>query len=470
MAAPSISSSIFKAYDIRGIVDGDPAKVTLTDAVARGVGAALALQAKAKGIPAIVVGRDGRLSGPRLIAALTQGINSAGVEAIDIGMVPTPVVYFATVLTNTGSGVAVTGSHNPPEYNGLKMMLGGGTLYGDGIQDLYKSIVDPSFAGKLDANAPVRVTKRDVTGEYLAKILGDVKLSRPMKIAIDCGNGVAGALAPQLFKSLGCEVTELFTEVDGNFPNHHPDPAHPENLQDLIRCLAETDCEIGLAFDGDGDRLGVVTKTGQIIWPDRQLMLYAQDVLEHRPGGQIIYDVKCTRNLAPWVRKHGGVPLMWRTGHSLIKAKLKETGAPLAGEMSGHVFFNDRWYGFDDGLYTGARLLEILSRSANPSAVLEALPDAIATPELHIHTAEGDNFKLVEALQRNAKFEGADEVITIDGVRVEYPDGFGLARASNTTPVVVTRFEADSEAAIARIKAAFKAAITAVAPGVDVPF
>jgi len=470
MAAPSISSSIFKAYDIRGIVDGDPAKVTLTDAVARGVGAALGLQAKAKGIPAIVVGRDGRLSGPRLIAALTQGINSAGVEAIDIGMVPTPVVYFATVLTNTGSGVAVTGSHNPPEYNGLKMMLGGGTLYGDGIQDLYKAIVDPAFAGKLDANTPVRVTKRDVTGEYLAKILGDVKLSRPMKIAIDCGNGVAGALAPQLFKSLGCEVTELFTEVDGTFPNHHPDPAHPENLQDLIRCLAETDCEIGLAFDGDGDRLGVVTKSGQIIWPDRQLMLYAQDVLAHRPGGQIIYDVKCTRNLAPWVRKHGGVPLMWRTGHSLIKAKLKETGAPLAGEMSGHVFFNDRWYGFDDGLYTGARLLEILSRSANPSAVLEALPDAIATPELHIHTAEGDNFKLVEALQRNAKFEGADEVITIDGVRVEYPDGFGLARASNTTPVVVTRFEADSEAAIARIKAAFKAAITAVAPGVEVPF
>jgi len=470
MAAPSISSSIFKAYDIRGIVDGDPAKVTLTDAVARGVGAALGLQAKAKGIPAIVVGRDGRLSGPRLIAALTQGINSAGVEAIDIGMVPTPVVYFATVLTNTGSGVAVTGSHNPPEYNGLKMMLGGGTLYGDGIQDLYKAIVDPAFAGKLDANAPVRVTRRDVTGEYLAKILGDVKLSRPMKIAIDCGNGVAGALAPQLFKSLGCEVTELFTEVDGTFPNHHPDPAHPENLQDLIRCLAETDCEIGLAFDGDGDRLGVVTKSGQIIWPDRQLMLYAQDVLAHRPGGQIIYDVKCTRNLAPWVRKHGGVPLMWRTGHSLIKAKLKETGAPLAGEMSGHVFFNDRWYGFDDGLYTGARLLEILSRSTNPSAVLEALPDAIATPELHIHTAEGDNFKLVEALQRNAKFEGANEVITIDGVRVEYADGFGLARASNTTPVVVTRFEADSEAAIARIKAAFKAAITAVAPGVDVPF
>ena len=466
----SLSPSIFKAYDIRGIVDGDPSKVTLTDAAAQGVGAALGLIAKAQNIPAIVVGRDGRLSGPRLIDALTTGINSAGIEAIDIGMVPTPVVYYATVLTGTGSGVAVTGSHNPPEYNGLKMMMGGKTLYGDDITGLYKAIVDPAFAGRLDANAPRRVTKRDVTAEYLAKILGDVKLSRPMKIAIDCGNGVAGALAPQLFKSLGCEVTELFTEVDGNFPNHHPDPAHPENLQDLIRCLKDTDCEIGLAFDGDGDRLGVVTKSGQIIWPDRQLMLYAQDVLAHRPGGQIIYDVKCTRNLATWVRKHGGTPLMWKTGHSLIKAKLKETGAPLAGEMSGHVFFNDRWYGFDDGLYTGARLLEILSRSANPSAVLEALPDASATPELHIHTAEGENFKLIDALQRNAKFEGSDEVITIDGVRVEYPDGFGLARASNTTPVVVTRFEADNPQALARIQAAFKAAISAVAPGAKVPF
>jgi phosphomannomutase/phosphoglucomutase len=281
---------------------------------------------------------------------------------------------------------------------------------------------------------------------------------------------VAGALAPQLYRSLGCEVTELFCEVDGTFPNHHPDPAHPENLQDLIRCLRETDCEIGLAFDGDGDRLGVVTKDGQIIWPDRQLMLYAQDVLAARPGGQIIYDVKCTRNLAAWVRKHGGEPLMWRTGHSLIKAKLKETGAPLAGEMSGHVFFNDRWYGFDDGLYTGARLLEILSRVADPSALLEALPDAKATPELHIHTAEGENFALIDALQRNARFDGATELITLDGLRVEYPDGFGLARASNTTPVVVTRFEAETDAGLARIQRAFKAAILAVAPGADIPF
>jgi phosphomannomutase / phosphoglucomutase len=469
MSTP-ISPSIFKAYDIRGIVDGDPAKVTLTDAAARGVGAALGHLARAKGIDAIVVGRDGRLSGPRLVAALTEGINAAGVEAIDIGMVPTPVVYYATVLTGCGSGVAVTGSHNPPEYNGLKMMIGGATLHGDTIRGLYDSITAPGFAGTLQAGAPRRVVHRDVSGDYLQRIVGDVKLSRPMKVAIDCGNGVAGALAPQLYRALGCEVTELFCEVDGSFPNHHPDPAHPENLQDLIRCLRETDCEIGLAFDGDGDRLGVVTKSGQIIWPDRQLMLYAKDVLAARPGGQIIYDVKCTRNLAAWVRQHGGEPLMWRTGHSLIKAKLKETGAPLAGEMSGHVFFNDRWYGFDDGLYTGARLLEILSRVDDPGALLEALPDAKATPELHIHTAEGENYTLIEALKRNARFDGATELITIDGLRVEYPDGFGLARASNTTPVVVTRFEADTDAALARIQRDFRAAILAVAPGVDIPF
>jgi phosphomannomutase/phosphoglucomutase len=374
------------------------------------------------------------------------------------------------VLTGCGSGVAVTGSHNPPEYNGLKMMLGGATLYGEEIQDLYRSIVDPGFATTLIADAPQRVVRRDVCGDYHDRIVGDVKLARPMKVAVDCGNGVAGAFAPRLFRALGCEVTELFCEVDGRFPNHHPDPAHPENLEDLIRCLRQTDCEIGLAFDGDGDRLGVVTKSGHIVWPDRQLMLYARDVLAARPGGQIIYDVKCTRLLADWIRRHGGQPLMWRTGHSLIKAKLKETKAPLAGEMSGHVFFNDRWYGFDDGLYTGARLLEILSRSADPSAVLEALPNSNATPELQIRTAEGENFRLIDALQRNARFPGASEVITIDGVRVEYPDGFGLARASNTTPVVVTRFEADDAVALARIQQAFKAAILAVAPDAKMPF
>jgi phosphomannomutase/phosphoglucomutase len=466
----ALSPSIFKAYDIRGIVDGDPSKVTLTEDAVRGVGAVLGLRARQADIASIVVGRDGRLSGPRLIAALTDGITLAGVDAVDVGMVPTPVVYFATALTGCGSGVAVTGSHNPPEYNGLKMMLGGRTLYGDDIRSLHDEIVAPGFAARLSGIARGRVVERDVAGDYLDRILGDVKLARPMKIAIDCGNGVAGALAPTLYRSLGCEVVELFTEVDGTFPNHHPDPAHPENLEDLVRCLRETDCEIGLAFDGDGDRLGVVTKRGQIIWPDRQLMLYAQDVLAQRPGGQIIYDVKCTRNLAPWIRRHGGEPLMWRTGHSLIKAKLKETGAPLAGEMSGHVFFNDRWYGFDDGLYTGARLLEILARSADPGAVLEALPDASATPEIQIRTAEGENFRLVEALQRTARFEGATEVITIDGVRVEYPDGFGLARPSNTTPVVVTRFEADSPEALARIQAAFRDAIRKVAPDAMIPF
>lgn len=466
----ALSPSIFKAYDVRGIVDGDPSTVTLTDDAVRGIGAALGLRARAAGIGAIVVGRDGRLSGPRLIAALTDGITSAGVDAIDVGRVPTPVVYFATALTGCGSGVAVTGSHNPPEYNGLKMMLGGATLHGDGIRALYDDIVDPGFAARFAGLPRGRVVARDVSADYLGRIVGDVKLARPMKIAVDCGNGVAGELGPELFRRLGCTVDGLYTEIDGTFPNHHPDPAHPENLEDLVRRLRETDAELGLAFDGDGDRLGVVTRSGQIVWPDRQLMLYAQDVLAHRPGGQIIYDVKCTRNLAPWIRRHGGEPLMWRTGHSLIKAKLKETGAPLAGEMSGHVFFNDRWFGFDDGLYTGARLLEILSRHADPGAVLEALPDATATPELHIRTAEGENLRLIEALQRNARFPGATEVITIDGVRVEYPDGFGLARASNTTPVVVTRFEADGPEALARIQAAFREAIGRVAPQAKLPF
>jgi phosphomannomutase / phosphoglucomutase len=458
-----IAPSIFKAYDIRGIVDR-----SLTEDSVHAIGAALGAQAHAAKIPAIVVGRDGRLSGPRLVAALSEGITSAGVDVVDIGMVPTPVVYYATALTGTGSGVAVTGSHNPPEYNGLKMMMGGVTLHGAAIQDVRRSI---EAGGAAPAGAPGKVTQRDVAADYLARILSDVRLARPMKIAIDCGNGVAGAIAPTLYRRLGCDVVELFCDVDGNFPNHHPDPAHPENLQDLIRALRDTDAEIGIAFDGDGDRLGVVTKGGSIIFPDRQLMLFAKDVLAARPGSQIIFDVKCTRNLATWIRAHGGRPLMWQTGHSLIKAKLKETQAPLAGEMSGHVFFNDRWYGFDDGLYAGARLLEILSREADPSALLEGLPDAPATtPEMHIQLAEGENFRLIADLQRTAKFDGANEVITIDGVRVEYPDGFGLARASNTTPVVVARFEADTPEALRRIQRAFRAAIAAVSPDAKIPF
>ena len=346
-------------------------------------------------------------------------------------------------------------------------MLAGSTLYGDAIQALRSRIE----AGKLvRATTPGTVRSADVTPAYLERIRTTVTLARPMKIAIDCGNGVAGPTAVALYRALGCQVVELFTDIDGSFPNHHPDPAHPENLEDLTRALRETDAELGLAFDGDGDRLGVVTKDGQIVFPDRQIMLFAKDILAANPGGEIIFDVKCTRRLAPWIRKHGGRPTMWRTGHSLIKAKLKETGAAFAGEMSGHLFFNDRWPGFDDGLYAGARLLEIVSRSSDPSALLNALPTALATPELHLRTAEGENYALVERLKSGATFEGAEQLITIDGVRAEWPDGFGLARPSNTTPVVVLRFEGDTPEALARIQASFRRAILAVAPEARLPF
>jgi phosphomannomutase/phosphoglucomutase len=454
------AAEIFKAYDIRGIVDK-----SLTEEACRAIGHALGSEARARGQTAIAVGRDGRLSGPRLAAALAQGICAAGVDVIDIGCVATPLSYFAAFQLGTNSCVSVTGSHNPPDYNGLKMVLGGQTLFGEHIQGLRKRIE----TGDL-AQGAGKVRTADVREDYIARILGDVKLARPMKVVVDCGNGVAGDVAPRLFRRLGCEVTELFCEVDGNFPNHHPDPSKPENLEDVIRTLRETDAELGLAFDGDGDRLGVVTRDGEIIYPDRQLMLFAADVLSRVPGGQIVYDVKCTRNLAPWIRQHGGEPVMWNTGHALVKAKLKETGAPLAGEMSGHMFFKDRWYGFDDGLYSGVRLLEILSRSPDANAVLKALPNSTSTPELNLKMSEGEPFRLVDALKRNAKFEGAREIITIDGVRVEYADGFGLARPSNTTPVVVLRFEADDAAALARIQADFRRAIDAVWPGAAIPF
>ena len=453
---------IFKAYDIRGIVDK-----TLTAEAVRAIGHALGSEAVARDQKAIAVGRDGRLSGPELAGALADGIRAAGVDVIDVGCVPTPLTYFAAYELGTNSCVSVTGSHNPPDYNGLKMVLGGQTLFGELIQALRQRIID----GKLiTAAVPGKLTQADVVPAYVEKIVGDVKLSRPMKIVMDCGNGVAGAVAPELFKRLGCELIELFCEVDGNFPNHHPDPSKPENLADVIRALQETDAEIGLAFDGDGDRLGVVTKDGEIIYPDRQLMLFAEDVLSRVPGGEIIYDVKCTRNLAGWIKARGGKPTMWNTGHALVKAKLKETGAPLAGEMSGHMFFKERWYGFDDGLYTGARLLEIVSRHADANPVLKNLPDAISTPELNIKMNEGEPFALVNKLKAEAQFEGAESILTIDGVRVEYADGFGLARPSNTTPVVVLRFEADNEAAIARIQADFRRAIEGVWPGVKLPF
>ena len=455
-----LPAEIFKAYDIRGIVGK-----SLTADVVRRIGHALGSLALEQGQSAVAVGRDGRLSGPELAGALMDGICAAGCDAIDVGCVPTPVTYFAAYELGCNSCVSVTGSHNPPDYNGLKMVIGGTTLALDAIQQLKAR----AEGGDLRHGQGQR-RSADVKAAYLERIVGDVNLARPLKIVMDCGNGVAGAVAPELFKRLGCAIVPLFCEVDGNFPNHHPDPSKPENLADVIRALAETDAEIGIAFDGDGDRLGVVTKDGEIIYPDRQLMLFAADVLARVPGSQIIYDVKCTRLLAPWIRQHGGQPLMWNTGHALVKAKLKETGAPLAGEMSGHTFFKERWYGFDDGLYAGARLLEILSRSPDVSAPLKALPNSPSTPELNQKMAEGEPFALIDRLKAEGRFTGATERITIDGLRVEYPDGFGLARPSNTTPVVVLRFEADNAAALARIQDDFRAAISAVWPGVELPF
>ncbi|WP_241048358.1 phosphomannomutase/phosphoglucomutase [Achromobacter xylosoxidans] len=455
-------AAVFKAYDIRGTVPD------LIDArFARALGAALAATAREQGVQTLVVGRDGRLSSEMLSQALQEGMLEGGVDTVDIGQAPTPLVYFAAHTLQTGSGVAITGSHNPPKYNGFKMMMGGRALYGEDVQALARRM-----DGGTDAPAPRPGVRRelDLVAAYITRIASGVKLARPMKIAIDCGNGVAGAIAPQLFRALGCEVTELFCEVDGAFPNHHPDPAEPKNLHDLIHCLATTDCELGLAFDGDGDRLGVVTKSGQIIWPDRQLVLFARDVLERNPGATIIYDVKCSRHVGLSVQAAGGEPLMWKTGHSLVKAKLAETGAPLAGEMSGHIFFKERWYGFDDGLYTGARLLEIVSRFSDAGAPLEALPQDVSTPELKLEMEEGQPFTLVRALQEQGQFPGATRVVTIDGVRAEYPDGFGLARPSNTTPVVVLRFEAQTAEALARIQGDFRREFAKLAPHASLPF
>lgn len=457
-----IDSSIFKAYDIRGIVDK-----TLTAEATRAIGQALGTLARENNINALCVGRDGRLSGPSLSKALMEGITDVGVDVKSIGMTPTPVLYFATFLTGTGSGVAVTGSHNPPEYNGLKMMMGKDTLYGEGIQSLRASIEN----GIRLAESKGRIEEIDVITPYLAKVLGDVKLARPMKIAMDCGNGVTGPLALKLFQQLGCKVTPLFTEIDGHFPHHHPDPSKPTNLSDLIETVKTSDVELGIAFDGDGDRLGVVTKSGQIIYPDRQIMLFAADILKHNPGSPIIYDVKCTRRLVTWIKEHGGIPTICQTGHSLVKAKLKEIQAPFAGEMSGHLFFNDkRWPGFDDGLYAGARILEILSGFEDPSAVLEALPSAVNTPELHIEMAEGENKQFVQKLQQQLHFDDATDIITIDGIRVEWEDGFALARPSNTTPVVVLRLEGDTKEALDRIKKRFGDALKKVDPSITLPF
>ena len=451
---------IFKAYDIRGIVGR-----TLTAEITEAIGHAIGSEAVARKQQAIVIGYDGRLSGPDLSQALARGIQKSGIDVIDVGMVATPMTYFAAYELKTNSAVMVTGSHNPPDYNGLKMVLGGETLAGEAIQKLRERLENNDLSKGKGS-----YTQQDIAQRYMDRILSDVKLARPMKIIIDCGNGVPGAYAPALFRGLGCEVTELFCEVDGNFPNHHPDPSQPKNLQDLIKALKNSDAEIGLAFDGDGDRLGIVTKDGRIIFPDRQLMLFAADVLSRNPGAEIIFDVKSTRKLFGWIKERGGKPLLWKTGHSFIKAKMKETGALLAGEMSGHIFFKERWYGFDDGLYAGSRMLEYLSKQTDINQTLHGLPDTVNTPELNINMAEGEHYVLMNLLQKTAKFTGADEVIKLDGLRVEYPDGFGLARPSNTTPVIVLRFEADTEIALKRIQEDFRRVILEAAPGLALPF
>jgi phosphomannomutase / phosphoglucomutase len=456
----NLPAEIFRAYDIRGVVGK-----TLTPAIVRTIGQALGTLGIERGAETFAIGRDGRLSGPELLEALAQGLLAAGADVIEIGMVPTPVCYFAAHHLDCGSAVMLTGSHNPPDYNGLKIVIAGTTLSGEAIQEVRARIE----SGKLLSGKGSR-RSAEVDDAYLKRITGDVKLARKFHVAVDCGNGVAGALAPRLYRRLGCEVTELYCEVDGTFPNHHPDPSQPKNLAALIESVAGGEAELGFAFDGDGDRLGVVTKDGEIIYPDRQLMLFAKDVLSRNPGAEIIYDVKSTRLLAPWIERHGGRPVIWKTGHSFIKAKLKETGAPLAGEMSGHTFFKERWYGFDDALYAGARLLEILAREPDASAALKALPNAPSTPELHWTLSEGEPHQLVERLQRAKPFPLAERVLTIDGVRAEYADGFGLARASNTTPVIVLRFEAETKGALERIKSEFRAALQPLKPDVKLPF
>jgi phosphomannomutase/phosphoglucomutase len=456
----NLPREIFKAYDIRGIVGK-----TLTPEVVAAIGHAIGSEASARGQSTIAIGRDGRLSGPELIAALARGIQNSGTNVIDVGCVPTPMVYFAAYQLQTRCAVMLTGSHNPPDYNGLKMVLADETLSGETIQGLRRRIEQNDLV-----HGSGSYTQQDISKEYIARIVSDIKLARPMKITVDCGNGVAGAYVAELYRMLGCQVHEMYCEVDGHFPNHHPDPSDPQNLHDLIAALHNNDSELGLAFDGDGDRLGVVTKDGKIIYPDRQLMLFAADVLERNPGAEIIFDIKSTRNLFDWIRRHGGKPTLWKTGHSLVKAKMRETGALLAGEMSGHVFFKERWYGFDDGLYTGARLLEILSKVTNPSITLNSLPDAYCTPELHIHTKEGENHALLTQLQKTAKFTDAKEVITLDGLRVEYADGFGLARPSNTTPVIVLRFEADDAKGLQRIQEDFRRIFHKAAPHLKLPF
>ena len=460
-----IDPTVFKAYDIRGVVGKN-----IDETFAEHLGRAFGTVAAAAGEKAVAVGRDGRLSGPSLVAALIRGLKSTGLDVVDIGAVTTPMLYYVAATrgkVGCSSGIQVTGSHNPKDYNGFKMVMSGRAIYGDDIQQLRQRIETESYTTKRGRSA-----KMDIGPEYARRITGDCKLARPMKIVVDSGNGIPGASAPAILRALGCDVIDLYSKVDGDFPNHHPDPSKPENLADLIKVVHATGAELGLAFDGDGDRLGVVTAQGNNIYPDRQIMLFARDILKRHKGGTVIFDVKCSQRLPVVIRKAGGKPLMWKTGHSLIKAKLRETGAPLGGEMSGHLFFGERWYGFDDAMYTAGRLLEILSREKNPSAFLDALPTSFSTPELNVPCAEGEHHAVVtELLARVAdgrlKFEGA-EVGTIDGLRVDFADGFGLIRASNTTPVLVLRFEGHTQDALHRIEAQFMDLLRSVKPDAQV--
>lgn len=458
----TIPHNIFRAYDIRGVVGQG-----FTENNIYTIGLALGSEAVSRQIETIVVARDGRLSGPSLLAALTQGLREAGVNVIEVGAVPTPVLYFATHYFATGAGVMLTGSHNPPNYNGLKMMLSDAPVAEAAIQDLYARIEEQQFHQASELGAYEQV---DITEAYIKRITSDVSLAKPLKIVVDAGNGISGELAPKLYRALGCEVIELFCDIDGNFPNHHPDPSQPENLRDIIAAVQEHQADLGLAFDGDGDRVGVVTNQGEAIAADRQLMLYAVDVLSRNPGAEIIFDVKCSKLLAKVIEQQGGKPLMWKTGHSLIKQKMRETGVPLAGEMSGHVFFKERWFGFDDGLYTGARCLEIIAQDERSSdAIFAALPKGISTPEINVPMADEKKFAFVEALIKKADFAEA-KLVTLDGLRIEFADGWGLVRCSNTTPCLVLRFEADSDAALARIQADVKAAMLKVEPGLVLGF
>jgi phosphomannomutase/phosphoglucomutase len=456
----AITEDIFRAYDIRGIVE-----TALTPDAVRQIGQAFATQALSEGQKTVVIARDGRLSSPELSQKLSEGLCAGGCDVIDIGMAPTPVLYYATHKLETGTGIMVTGSHNPPQYNGIKMLIAGNTLYGDGIKALYEIIKDNKFSS---GNGTYR--EEDILPSYVERIISDIKLAKPMRVAIDCGNGVAGVIATELFTKLGCEVTDLFCDVDGNFPNHHPDPSKPENLIDIKKAIAEHSLDLGLAFDGDGDRVGVIDNKQNILWADRQMMLYAADVLQRKPGAQIIFDIKSSTNLKNVIADLGGEPLMWKTGHSFIKAKMKETGAELAGEMSGHIFFKERWFGFDDGLYSAARMLEILSnRDESASDVFEKLPDSYNTPEININFEEGEHYKFMESFKQASNFGDAD-INTIDGMRVNYADGWGLIRPSNTTPCLVLRFEANSESRLEEIQAAFKQQLLNIDSTLSLPF